>query len=84
MSFLPRQFVKVNVFAGVHLSRVNLHDSRSCFFGGGGELNLPVQSTRTQEGGVKDIDSVRRSNHLKNQKEPMFTLQGFPYTLFVL
>jgi hypothetical protein len=42
---------------------MDLHDPRPGLLGGGGELDLPVQPAGAEEGGIEDVDPVRRRDH---------------------
>ncbi len=42
---------------------MDLHDPRPGLLGGGGELDLPVQPAGPEEGGIQDVDPVRRRDH---------------------
>ncbi len=42
---------------------MDLHNPRSGLLGGGGELDLPVQPAGAEEGGIQDVDPVRRRDH---------------------
>jgi len=48
----------------VHLARVNLHDTCTCFLVGRRKLNLAVKPTGTQQRGIQDIHTICCSNHL--------------------
>ena len=47
-----------------HLSRADLHDDDPALLVGVGELDLPVDSTRPEQGGVEYINSVGDHNDL--------------------
>jgi hypothetical protein len=42
---------------------MDLHDPRPGLLGGGGELDLSVQAAGAEEGGIQDVDPVRRRDH---------------------
>lgn len=59
------QLLVVDVGADVHLAGVNLHDASSGLFVRHGELDLSVQTARTEQRRVQDVHSVGGSDHLK-------------------
>jgi len=64
----PRQLLVVDIRAASHLSRVDLEDTRSGGFVREGELNLSVQTTRSKQGGIKNIDTISSSDDLAVMK----------------
>lgn len=61
----PRQLGPVNILAHVHLSAVNLQDLCARLLVGYRELDFTVQTSRTQQGGVQNIDTVGCCNNLE-------------------
>lgn len=61
----PRQLGPVNVLAHVHLSAVDLQDLCARLLVGYRELDLTVQTSRTQQGGIQNIDTVGCCNNLQ-------------------
>ena len=65
MKGLPGKFLIVDIWINVHLSGVDLHNSCSGFFCRSGELDFSVQSSRSEQGGIKNVNSVCCSNNLE-------------------
>lgn len=61
------QLLVVDIRTDVHLAGVNLHDASSGLFVWHGELDLSVQTARTEQCGVQDVHSVGGGNHLQNK-----------------
>lgn len=59
-----RQLLEVDIGADVHLARVDLHDTCARLLVGVGELDLPVETTGTQQRRVQDVHSVGGCYHL--------------------
>lgn len=49
----------------VHFTRVDLQDAGAGLLSGMGELNLPIQTSRSQQGWVQNVHAVGGSNHLQ-------------------
>lgn len=65
----PRQFLEIYTRRQRHLARMDLEDPCSCGFVGEGELDLAVETPRTEEGRVEDVDTIRCGNDLRMQEE---------------
>ena len=63
------QLLVVDVGADVHLTGVNLHDAGPGLLVRHGELDLPVEATRAEQGWVQDVHPVGGSNHLHRTRE---------------
>ena len=57
-------FLKVHIIRESHPAGVDTKDSSLGFFIGKRELNLPVNSARSDEGGVEGLNPVGRHDHL--------------------
>lgn len=62
----PGQLLKVHTRRDVHFARVNLHDAGTGLLIGVGELNLPVQTTGSQQGRIQNVNTIGSSNDLAN------------------
>lgn len=60
----PRQLLVIDVGGDRHLARVNFQDACAGRVVWQREFNFAIQSARPQEGGVQDVDSIRRSDNL--------------------
>ena len=65
----PGQLLIVDIRVHVHLPGVDLHDPGPGLLGGGGELDLPVQSAGPEQGGVQDVDPVGGRDDLERKEE---------------
>ena len=63
----PGQLLVVDVRVDIHLPGVDLHDPGPGLLGGGGELDLPVQSARPEQSRVKNVNSVCSSDNLEDE-----------------
>lgn len=61
----PRQLLIVDVRRTCHLTGMDLQDAGTSCLIGERKFNLPIKTTRTKEGRIKDIDSIGSSNDLK-------------------
>lgn len=59
-----RQLGPVDAVVDRHLARVDAEDLRARLLVGQGELDLAVQTARTEQGRVEDVDTVRGREHL--------------------
>lgn len=59
-----RQLLPVDTLVDGHLSRVDAHDLGAGLLVRQGELDLPVKTAGTEQGGIQDVDTVGRSEHL--------------------
>jgi hypothetical protein len=60
----PRQFGPVDSVVDGHLSAVNAQNLCAGLLVGQRELDLPVQTTRTEKSGIEDVDTVGGRKHL--------------------
>lgn len=61
----PRKLFEVDVGGGGHLPGVDLEDARTSALVGEREFDFAVQTSRTEEGRVEDVDSVRSCYYLQ-------------------
>jgi hypothetical protein len=60
----PCQFRPVDSVVDSHLSAVDAQNLCASLLVGQREFNLPVQTTRTEESGIEDVDTVGGCKHL--------------------
>ena len=53
----------------VHFTRVDLQDAGAGLFSGMGELDLPIQTSRSQQGWVQNVHAVGGSDHLQTHTQ---------------
>lgn len=60
----PREFLKVDTRRESHFAAVDFQDASTSCLIGEGELDLTIETARTEEGGVEDINTICRGNDL--------------------
>mmetsp|Transcript_1718 Transcript_1718/g.3778 ORF Transcript_1718/g.3778 Transcript_1718/m.3778 type:complete len:252 (+) Transcript_1718:69-824(+) len=55
---------QINIPQQIHLTRMNLHNRHTVLRIRIGELNLPINTTGTQQGRIQNINPIRRHDHL--------------------
>jgi len=61
----PRKLLKVHIIVHRHLPGVDLENSSACGLVWKWEFNLPIRTAGPEKGRVKNIDTVRCSDDLK-------------------
>uniref|UniRef100_A0A1I8GPN7 Ragulator complex protein LAMTOR1 n=1 Tax=Macrostomum lignano TaxID=282301 RepID=A0A1I8GPN7_9PLAT len=59
----PGQLVEIHIRPDVHLARMNLHNTGSGLLVWGGEFDFAIEPTRTEQGGIEDVDAISGGNH---------------------
>ena len=63
MTFIKLHY-KVHLRVDVHLARVDLEDTCTSRFARQRELDLPVDATGAEQGGIENVHAIRRGDHL--------------------
>mmetsp|Transcript_2966 Transcript_2966/g.5482 ORF Transcript_2966/g.5482 Transcript_2966/m.5482 type:complete len:378 (-) Transcript_2966:7-1140(-) len=59
-----RNDVQINISQQIHFSRMNLHNGLSIFRIGIGKFNLAIDPSGTEQGGIQNVDAIRRHDDL--------------------
>lgn len=62
------KFLKINVISEGHLGCVDIEDASLGLVVGHWELDLTIDTTRTQQGRIQTLNTIRRHYHLRNSK----------------